>query len=213
MDRLRLDSLKIILLKEMIKELFPDYKYFRIGRNRIVTLRDSFWKLWTTIKVSVFELCMLDIPRALTELNKYHHELYKKSGLHHYVHDYVKIVTTMLVLNYNKDVIQYLWEEFIKTIDPFSDTKNLEGLRTVEKYQKDLPDSVILLKDVKFKQNNSETDNIIKLFSSRNNRQIISSVKHINKLIIKNKKLKLKCNNKAVIYNSSPYKKITLYDI
>jgi len=114
--RIKLDKSNTPLLMDMIKDLFSEYKYFRIKRDQMIVLRDAWWKFWATEKISAFELCIMDIPNRLSGI--YNIQRASK-GLQLNSPNYRFQMSHLLSNDYPVDIVKDLYKSFAKVNFPF----------------------------------------------------------------------------------------------
>lgn len=118
MNRLKLNPIKRVLLKRMLRDLFFEYEDILLRRDGSVRFREKWWKFWRTERTSAFELCMVDIPQRLNDIQR----RYNSDS------DAAVDIATNLALDPELDIIGYLWDVSRYIIFP------LPGVSVVSKH-------------------------------------------------------------------------------
>lgn len=118
MNKLKLNPIKRVLLKRILKDLFFEYEDIVLYKNSVVRFREKWWKFWRTERTSAFELCMVDIPQRLNDIQR----RYDSDS------DAVVDIAINLALDPELDIISYLWEVSRNIIFP------LPGVAVVSKH-------------------------------------------------------------------------------
>jgi hypothetical protein len=97
-------------LMEIIKELFPEYKYFRIKNDGTIKFKKRWFSFWK--EINFHELLFGDIINRLNDYKGTTNSVYNE-----YISRIKDNVYTIHSLR-NRNIIDYLWEEFLRIKRP-----------------------------------------------------------------------------------------------
>ena len=97
-------------LMEILIKLFPEYRYFRIKNDGTIKFKKRWFSLWK--KINFHELLFSEIIPRLNELKGTTNNVYNE-----YISRIKDNIYTIHSLR-NRNIIDYLWEEFLRIKRP-----------------------------------------------------------------------------------------------
>lgn len=99
-----------IRVKEMILDLFPEYKYVKVKKTGLVSLKKNRWSLRRET-LSLTDLAISVIPKRIAKRAK---EDNKGNEYLNVFNSYISSMVYMSIYDCHFDIIEYIWNKYVE---------------------------------------------------------------------------------------------------